>query len=213
MKRPQLFGKTLFADFLMSNLAMLLGLVMLSNVSHKKAKKEHEEPPGLRTEGKYAVVMRWPDGSQDDVDLYVRDPDGNIVYFGSRELGKMHLEHDDQGTGDKNAPGGGTSSQPPGRHEERVIIRDVVPGEYVVNVHMYHKRDPLPTPVTVRLVSLRGVDEDDARKERTLAANGAEATAFRFTVNPDGSVGGVNELERRLTGDAKRDPLRPPGGL
>ena len=210
MRRPQLFGKTLFVDFLMSNLAILLGIMMLANVSHKR-KKVIEDPRGLGTEGKYAVVMQWPATSQDDVDLYVRDPAGNIVFFNARELGQMHLEHDDRGARTK-ADQSSSQSTPARKHEERVILRGTAPGEYVVNVHMYNKRDETPTPVHVRLIMLQGVDAESASRDLVLAANGAEATAFRFTLAPDGIVKETNQLERRLTGGGQGDPMQIPGG-
>lgn len=206
MRRPQLFGKTLVVDFLMTNLALVLGIVMLSNVEHKR-KKVVEEPRGLRTEGKYAIVLQWSEQSHDDVDLYVRDPRGHVVYFGARELGEMHLEHDDQGNW-KTAP-----VAPTRKHEERVIIRGTFPGEYIVNVHMYNKRDATPTLVSVRLVTLKGLDDEAAQREIELAVNGAEATAFRFTLLENGTVGETNTLERRLTGSVQQDPFQTPGGL
>ena len=97
-QRPQLFGKTLFTDFLMSNLAVLLGIMMLSNVSQQRKEEREREEAALRTDGDYAILMEWPNVSPDDVDLYVRDPAGNIAFFSSRDVGLMHLEHDDQGT-------------------------------------------------------------------------------------------------------------------
>jgi len=199
-RRPQLFGKTLFVDFLMSNLAMLLGLMMLSDVSHQAERKRAQEA-ALKTDGVYAVVMEWPNASPDDVDLYVRDPTGRIVYFSARDIGLMHLEHDDQGTtSDRiNTPGGEVKIE---RNEERVILRGTIAGEYIVNVHMYNKRSPDPTPVTVSLYKLKGEDTEAVRKERQLKTSGQEATAFRFTVREDGTVSDINELERPLTGGA-----------
>ena len=37
-------------------------------------------PPEVKTFGTYAVVASWPPGDG-DVDLYVRDPDGNLLEF------------------------------------------------------------------------------------------------------------------------------------
>ncbi len=205
MKRAQLFGKTLMVDFLMSNLAILLGIMMLSSVSQKQ-KKIVEEKAGLRTEGKYAIVLQWPGESADDVDLYVRDPSGRIVFFNARERGQMHLEHDDRGK----QQGQKASTDAPRTREERVIMRGVIPGEYIVNVHMYHKWDTAPTPVRVRLVALKGIDDELAERDLVLSTNGAEATAFRFTMSEGGTVTGTNRLERRLIGP-QGDPLHPGG--
>lgn len=195
-RRPQLFGKTLFVDFLMSNLAMLLGLMMLSDVSHQAERKRAQEA-ALKTDGVYAIVTGWPDASPDDVDLYVRDPSGRIAYFSARDVGLMHLEHDDQGTTSDqiSTPNGQIKVE---RNEERVILRGTMTGEYVVSVHMYNKRSPGPTAVSVSLYRLKGEDEELVRKERLLKTSGQEATAFRFSVREDGTVSDINELERPI---------------
>lgn len=196
--RPQLFGKTLFVDFLMANLAMLLGIMMLADVTQKKKTQQQQvQEAGLRTEGKLAVTMSWPDTSPDDVDLYVRDPAGNIAFFSARDAGLMHLDHDDMGlSNDRNIWGMGTATVE--RNEERVILRGLMAGEYIVNVHMYGKRGHDPTPVTVKLLRLRGEDANLAERGITLTHNGHEVTAFRFTVRPDESIVGINELPRSL---------------
>ncbi|HSD12367.1 MAG TPA: hypothetical protein VLC10_02300 [Patescibacteria group bacterium] len=203
-RRPQLFGKTLFVDLMMSTLVVVTALLIASSAVEKEKaqQKEARDAANLRTEGKYAIVMEWPDASPDDVDLYVQDPTGKVVYFSARDLGLMHLEHDDQGAvSDRTRTARGVVAVE--KNEERVILRGVMPGEYVVNVHMYDKRDPQPTPVTISLYRLRGEDAEIVKKERVLRRSGDEATAFRFTVKDDETVGEVNELDRSLVGGAK----------
>src|SRR5579862_1717756 len=81
--------------------------------------------PQVTTYGSYAVVMTWPsDGN--DVDLYVRDPAGNIAFFAKSQVGEMQLEHDDLGT---STTGYGKGKQ----NEERTIIRTATPGQWVVD--------------------------------------------------------------------------------
>jgi hypothetical protein len=47
----------------------------------------------------FLITLTWPDGRQEDVDLYVADPTGNLVWFRRREAGLMHLDRDDLGRG------------------------------------------------------------------------------------------------------------------
>lgn len=211
-RRPQLFGKTLFVDLMMSTLVVVTALLIASNAVEKEKaqQKQTKDEAGLRTDGKYAVVMEWPDASTDDVDLYVQDPSGKIAFFSARDIGLMHLEHDDQGAvSDRTRTARGEVTVE--KNEERVILRGVIPGEYVVNVHMYDKRSPAPTPVTIRLYRLRGEDAELVSKERVLRRSGDEATAFRFTVKDDGSVGEINELDRSLVGGGKAPQSGGPG--
>lgn len=43
------------------------------------------------------ITVTWPDNNTDDVDTYVADPAGNIVWYNRREAGLMHLDRDDRG--------------------------------------------------------------------------------------------------------------------
>ncbi len=146
----------------------------------------------IDTLGQYAIVASWPPGDN-DADVYVRDPAGNVVYFANEAAGLMHLEHDDLGD----------YMDVRGVNHERVILRGVIPGEYVVNVHGY--RLTRSVTVNVGLFRLAGADRRLRAGRVTLPATGAERTAFRFTVGPQGLVTGYSTLPRHLVG-ATRHP-------
>jgi hypothetical protein len=139
--------------------------------------------------GYYAVQMTTPVGRLDDVDLYVRDPDGNVAYFDAMNVGLMTLEHD--------VIPGATETLGATRGDdcdcERTILRGVVPGTYVVNVHMYNSVDGRPDPVTVTLWSMAS-GRPITSTTVTLRANGDVATPFRFTLGPAGNVVRVDRL-------------------
>lgn len=198
-RRPQLFGKTLFTDVMMSTLVMVVGMLMLSHATRRSKPPKPAQEGNIMTDGKFAVVMTWADDSTDDVDLYVRDPAGNVAYFQGRDAGLMHLEHDDTGArSDTFTSQNGIVAIE--KNEERTIIRGIIPGEYVVNVHMYRMGDPRPMPVTVSLLKLTGEDAGVVKKERILKFDGDEQTAFRFTLAANGAVTEINELQRPLVG-------------
>jgi hypothetical protein len=75
-------------------------------------------PPQVKTYGAYAVVVTWPKG-HNDVDLFVRDPEGAVSYFAKAQADQMQLEHDDRGTA---ATGYTHSSQ----NEERTVLAKCV---------------------------------------------------------------------------------------
>ncbi len=52
----------------------------------------------IELKAEFLITMNWPDNDTDDMDIYVRDPAGNIVWYHSREAGLMHLDHDDRGS-------------------------------------------------------------------------------------------------------------------
>ena len=40
----------------------------------------------------FIITTTWDQGSPNDVDTWVEDPDGNLVWFNSPALGLMHLD-------------------------------------------------------------------------------------------------------------------------
>jgi hypothetical protein len=83
-------------------------------------------------------------------------------------------------------------------NREIVTIRGTIKGEYVVNVHMYMKRSKAAeVPVTIQLDKVNPYSTITI-KEVVLRLTGDEGTAFRFTVNAEGDVIDVNQLEKAL---------------
>ena len=201
-ERPQIFGKTLFVDLMMSTLIVVTALLMASNAVEKAKKvEEKKQESSIETDGAYAIVATWPNEANDDVDLYMKDPAGNLIFYGRTTAELMHLEYDDRGDlGDRAMTSTGEVKADINR--ERAIVRKGMSGEYVVNVHMFAKRYGPPTTVKVALYRLRGDDTEVLSKDIVLKADGDEATAFRFILGPDGEIVSTNELPTSLTGDA-----------
>ena len=84
----------------------------------------------------FLITLTWPDGLREDVDLYVEDPAGRLVWFRSREAGLMHLDRDDLGERNDVIEVAGRRVLNP-LNLEIVSIRGILPGEYVVNLHLY----------------------------------------------------------------------------
>ena len=45
----------------------------------------------------FIITITWPDEHPDDVDTYVEDPAGNVLWYHAKEVGLMHLDRDDRG--------------------------------------------------------------------------------------------------------------------
>ncbi len=170
------------------------------------SKSLKEEKKKIDTAGMFLVTVCWDDRVNDDVDTYVIDPAGHFVFFNRQEDGLMHLERDDRGLINDSfldKSGGRVEIQ---KNEERVVIRGVIPGEYIVNVHMYRKDANVSKPTTVKVALIKLVGQDTAitEKEVVLAQEGDEKTAFRFQLSADGQVSNINYLQRKIVG---------PGGL
>jgi hypothetical protein len=142
-------------------------------------------PPQVKTYGAYAVVITWPKGDN-DVDLFVRAPDGSVSYFAKPQTDQMQIEHDDRGT----ATTGYSHSN---ENQERTVLRSASPGQWVANVLLY-SRSPgsAPIPVVVTLWDLRNEDRVAYTDTRQVTRTGDERTAFGFTIDPAGKVSGIS---------------------
>jgi len=199
-ERPQIFGKTLFVDLMMSTLIVVTALLMASNAIEKAKKvEEKKQESSIETEGLYAVVATWPTDVNDDVDLWVRDPSMNLIFYNRPTAELMYLEYDDRGdVGDTAMTSSGQVKADINR--ERAIIRGGLVGEYVVNVHMFTKKAAAPTTVKVSLYRLKGDDTEVLTKDVVLKVEKLDdITAFRFTLGPDGEITGTSDLQIRLT--------------
>jgi hypothetical protein len=151
----------------------------------------------IDAKAEFIITVTWPDGNPDDIDTWVQDPGGNVVWFRSREAGMMHLDRDDRGLlGDTIVINGQQVVNP--LNQEVVTIRGFAPGEYTVNVHYYDSKDGQPVTVNVSVVKVNPRAEVVYYGTVTLQRKGDEATAARFTVDRRGAVTGVNTLAKSL---------------
>ena len=154
----------------------------------------------------FIITVSWPDQSADDVDTWVKDPAGNIVGFKMKDRGLMNLDRDDLGRSNDTITTTNGKKLYVRQNIEHITIRGIIPGEYVVNVHLYRRVprnevldenyfEVIPVRVNVEKLNPYGVVYI---KDVTLAIKGEEKTVLRFTVNEDGDVTDINELPFKI---------------
>lgn len=227
---------TAFLDLLFNTLLAFAALFVISFCMVNINKKKHN----VMTKADFVITVTWPNNFDDDVDTYVEDPLGNLVFFQRREDGLLHLDRDDLGLRSDviQTPYGTVKFND---NREIVTIRGFIPGEYIVNVHMYNRNsssdesamegefdeggemdgmgdgeDKPPCPVTVQVDKINPF-ELVMLKTVELTHTGDEKTVLRFVVNEDGEVVDVNYLAKNLTGN-KQSPhvtgaARPGGSM
>ncbi len=151
----------------------------------------------IDTKAEFIVTMNWPDNHPDDIDLYVEDPLGNIVWYHVREAGFMVLDRDDRGGINNSIMVNGKRIMSPIR-EESVSIRGIVAGEYTVNVQYYLATQNAPVPVSVKVEKINPMVEVIHYDTIMLDHAGQERTAVRFRMAEDGSVTDINHTEKSL---------------
>lgn len=209
MKRKRSYH-SLFAmlDLLFLCCAGFAGLFILSFVQIKE-----KDPNKKITEAKaeFIITYIWPQEMDCDVDSYVEDPNGALVCYRRREDGLMHLDRDDLGTQNDKimTPYGMIEFK---ENREVVSIRGIIPGEYTVTAHMFAKRQVQgKVPVTIRLEKINPFKIVTV-KTVELGPQYDEKTAFRFTIDKDGDILSISDLEKRLaTSAGAYDQLRNEG--
>jgi hypothetical protein len=146
----------------------------------------------------YIITITWPDDRPDDVDVWVEDPNGEVLSYINKDAGWLHLDRDDQGDITDTVIIEGKEVVYP-VNQEVVTIRGIIAGEYTVNVYYYENRTEQPVDVTVKIEkvnpTLRLVYFDEVRLEKI----DEEKTVLRFTLSGDGEFMGINHNPKVLT--------------
>jgi hypothetical protein len=182
------------ADIVYKFLFVIFTMFMLATIL---IKVEQLKKANVDKKAEFQITMQWPDEVDCDNDLWVRDPQGNIIFYRDRNVGLTNLERDDYGSfGDIILVGGKNITDP--ENKEEVYLRGVIPGEYVVNTHVYRCfadqekvgiNAPIrPYKVITKLLKLNPTSEIAAMNTVTKNKMWQEDTAFRFTLSATGEV-------------------------
>ena len=146
----------------------------------------------------YIITIEWKESLPDDVDIWVKDPNGEIVSYLKKDAGWLHLDRDDRGViNDKVSINGEEYTYPINR--EVVTLRGIIPGEYIVNLYLYDNKSN--NPVDVKLIiekvnpSLKLVYFNNI----TLMQNDSEMTIARFNLNSSGDFRSLTAQNTILT--------------
>ena len=126
---------TVFRDMLFLMVFSLIVIIFILTFLINPVNKPQEIP--LRTE--ILIEATWPTGAAHDVDLWAMGPDKIPVGWGLFAAApSLNLERDDRGKINDNSD----------LNYEWTSIRNLEPGEYIVNIHLYGPYgDDLPVPV------------------------------------------------------------------
>ena len=122
MRRPDHIGIA-FTDLLFNALLSFVVMFVLAVLLINPVAKSGAVDP----KAEFLITLTWPEGRREDVDLYVEDPAGELVWFRSREAGLMHLDRDDLGERNDMIEVSGRRIANP-LNQETVSIRGILPG-------------------------------------------------------------------------------------
>jgi len=150
----------------------------------------------VNLKAEYIITVDWQDNLPDDVDIWVQDPNGEIVSYLKKDAGWLHLDRDDQGIiNDVVIINNKEVIYPINR--EVVTLRGIIPGEYVVNLYLYeHKsKEPVEAKIIIEKVnpSLKLVYFNNT----VLEAKDTELTIARFNLDSKGDFA-IGSLQKEI---------------
>ena len=183
---------------------ILIGFAFLFIIAFILIKPEAKKEDFER-KAEFVIIMEWPLDKVEDVDLWVSDPSGATCSFRTPRVNLMHLDKDDLGTRNDTVM---VNGQPVviKINREVTTIRGIVPGEYIVNAHLYSGNVGSTTsgssqsgfPVSVEVVKVNPSYKVIFKGEREFIRRGQEETFVRFKINHEGNVIEVNTLQKNF---------------
>ena len=182
-----------FTDLLFN---LTLGFVFLFIISYLliTPKKKAENP--VKPKADILITLEWDHNKSDDIDLWVKDPNENIVSFRSMATGFMHLDKDDLGVINDSEYINGTRIVIP-INREVVTLRGIIPGEYIINTHVYNKDTKTITKGKIEIVRLNPY-KILYTKQIEFFASGEELTIVRIKLDAKGKPQSFNFLPRKF---------------
>lgn len=186
--------ETALANFALTFAKALLVFCVILFLLIAPPKKEED---GIKPKMEYLISMTWATNVDADVDIWLRDPDGNIIWYGNKEAGLVNLERDDMGRRNNKIL---VNDQEVVKlnNEELVSFRGFKPGEYVINVHLYSysmnfiPNDPVnPLPVRITITKLNPSVSVPFVGNVSLTYVRQEVHVVRFTLDAEGNMSNI----------------------
>ena len=186
-----------FVDLLFNLLVGFTSLFIIAFLMINPVSQTGQTTPPV----KMFVEIEWDSEFTQDMDLFVRGPNGNVVYYANKDGGYVVLQRDDLGsTNDTYILNG-----------ERIVIKrnyeianfsDLPAGEYVIGVFYFSRLgDSIDVKTTVRSISPHRLVYEGTAQALTPRT---ERTLLSFVIDKDGKVTDLNtEVQIPITGRRK----------
>lgn len=148
------------------------------------------------TKAEILIKVEWPGDMNVDVDTWVLDPNGILTWYAQKtpNHSPVQLDRDDLGHSNDTMIVDGRPIIVK-ENNETVSIRSILPGEYIVSLHLYNNYSysgAIPVTVTVEKINPRLQKVFFTENPIILSKRGQEIMVVRFTVDPDGAISDVS---------------------
>ncbi len=209
-------------------LNLLLGFIVLFFISLMMIQVKDRDAD-IKTKAEFVIILTWDEKSDHDIDLWLQNPNDQIIFYKWKEVDIMHLDRDDRGwltdTVDTHKMG---KRKVVHINQEMMTIRGFISGEWVLNLHLYRTGqspgERLPVTANVQITKLNPVARIILNKKIKMTKYWEEVTVARFTMAGNGEILEIDDkfpkqlVETRITRGGtlvttpSGNPIRPPPG-
>ena len=183
-------SSTAFQDLLFLLLSGVTILWVLSFLLINPVAKQAD----IITPAQIMITMDWGKDSEDDIDLWLRTPNGNIIYFGNKDSGGANLERDDLGIASDCIQKSDFTKTCIYVNREVIMLRGLQQGEYQLKFVVYSNRpDGIGSPATIEIIDLNPYKVEFS-KDFNYSVPKSSISIIRFTVDADGNIESFSEV-------------------
>lgn len=140
------------------------------------------------TPGEFLVTLTWDDSRDLDLDLWMQDPFGDVIFYGNREAKNISLDRDSRGfiTNEVQLPDGRKVYS---GNREVITIRTIIPGNYLVAVGYYSSNEThTPVDAIIKITKLNPAYEEVFGSKIHLDNVKDSKNVVAFHVDENGNV-------------------------
>jgi hypothetical protein len=210
MKHKKFDFRTAYIDLLLNVLTGIIFLFILTTIFIQPPKKTESE--GIKRNAELIITATWDTMIDCDIDMWIKDPLGNIVSFQQLSKGLMTIERDDMGfKNDFLYDMNGELLLKAMENKEIWTLRGKQVGEFTLNLHMYSCRvknvplqlgAPYEVTVIVELIRLNPTYVTVKKELIVFKSVWEEVTVFNFKVSEEGGITFQKDF-RKLVKDKK----------
>jgi hypothetical protein len=184
-----------FLDLLFNCLIVFVFMFVVAFAQIEPVNKDAE----LKTKAEFVITMTWDKDDSNDIDIWVLDPARNLISFKDKAKGLTHLDRDDLGhAGDKFVTPDGQVIEYD-YNQEIVTIRGFIPGEWVINIHLFKKNQTRgPSKVNIRIDKLNPSVITILNENLVITKYWEEKTVIRFRMDNKGNITDRNKMFKSL---------------
>ena len=187
-----------FTDLLFNLLVGFVYLFIIAFILINPIQKKQDVPK----KEEFMVVIEWPKTFNDDIDLWVKAPDGKTVSFVKKEAGLMNLEKDDLGLSNDTTVDEYGEQKSVYINREVVTIRGILPGQYQVAAHVYAMRKKAQDNKIPQTINLKVIKINPYKEQVVLDKNyellGQVIPLVNFFVDKNGKFVKYNTLDNNI---------------